>query len=1101
MAAIFLGLLLVASAAHSFESDRDDDSTSPPPSDPDIQCWNGVDDDSDGNVPPEGGDAGPHDIDPGCVNPYFNDSNEGMIFDSHFTATMEDLSANNGLFSEGGQSFDVDSTESLFFQNSILVGSEQDTVQAETDSSTSSSSKDFYYVDAQRTESESDEAYGFGFLNQREVSESDFSTYTGPDGSTQDVFLSESENRFIDTPHDESSVCGNGMEDLSDDENRISNNPLGDEKGYTGDTFIDCRGDYGRILLKYDMDGNEDSAEHNYGNEDLECNDDDGDAQTTDEDSGNCGSCGGSSSSGGASCGGSKEDYGGQEKTDYYENPNDLIEEYTCSEDYDCPDGSGSSSSTSSCVSDDSYTYISSCESNDCGSCGNKTSYSVSSYGTQYCGQGDKRSFTDSPVDTTNCDNSYSVVDGGGRIGDGRLGNDPAATYTKFTSYADDSWTDDDNDGTHSDDTKASWVDGSGKVWGGYDFAATINADGPKGDGDGFIVIDEKAGSGPNDVDRVVGRESPDGSASVGRNVHYGVRHAGGSDGSATEVLDYDMIDRVDLSCSGRSQVCVKYVDFWVDGPGGDGTPGSPTWTISPSNSDNPSKSEVVSATSLDTEEYTLGQSYSVCKAANRIAEENPESVATSLDWNNGEKLVNCDYMRDEDGDGVGEDVSPLPQACGDESDEHLMVMEGPSVDTGTAENWLGYEQACVDMQETDPNGRPLDSDACVNKGEAYAEGTVMEVESTLLDEEFEEGGESPDHHVCLDLREQDGQYTSSEMAPKPYNYRYNAKPNSYYAGQGYYGGQWYDLDDERLNQFLQDVEGGSESIAESIGSSDAGSSGQETNYVDYYYTRNPNPYHEDYNPYGQGSPDGNRGTSLLADCGPLLGACGDDGGNVRGEVAAPGFEDDFSGTDYEGEGTYQAFSDPSTETFEEWSRDDDFHPQGESGSTSIDPVFTGKLNKIKSASDQLDPSHSDYDILNLGGSDWYYSTRVGEDEAVQYAYTKREDWVVDSTGVPYPPGGGSSEADYTTSDESSAGTYHHINQPSTVVRGSVVEDTILKTRKAHGNSIAVVAGQDISASSDPELESDVQEGEGFWINPDDIKTQWENGNIDRSYW
>jgi hypothetical protein len=427
--------------------------------------------------------------------------------------------------------------------------------------------------------------------------------------------------------------------------------------------------------------------------------------------------------------------------------------------------------------------------------------------------------------------------------------------------------------------------------------------------------------------------------------------------------------------------------------------------------------------------------------------------------------------------------------------------MEGPSVDSSTAENWLGYEQKCVDMREDDPNGRPLDSDACVNKNEAYAEGTVMEVESNMLDPEFEKGGESPDYHVCLDLREQDNEFTDEEMAPKPYNYRYNAKPNNFYSGQGYFGGQWYDLDDERINDFLQAVEDGSESLPEGIDSDTAGSSSQEDDYIDYYFTYNPNPYHEDYNPYGDGSPDGNRGTALVADCGPLLGGCGDDGENIRGEVAAPGFDDDFSGTEYEGEGTYQAFSDPSSETFEEWSRDDDFHPQGESSSSTIDPVFTGRINKIKSASDQLDPSHPDYDILSMDSSDWYYSTQVGEDEAVQYAYTQREDWVIDSTGVPYPPGGGSSAADYTTSDEASAGTYHHIDQPSTKLRSSVYEGTILKNRKAHGNSIAVVASQDINSGSNENLDSNVQEGEGYWINPDDIKTQWENGNIDRSYW
>ena len=1100
-AVLLFAILLILTAVQSFESDREDEGTSVPDPDDSVQCWNDNDNDEDGRSPPGGSGNGPFDTDPGCVNPYFNDSNEGMIMDTHLTATMEGLNPTDGMFSEGSESFSVGSTESLFFENRVRVGSSLDSIEDQTDSSTSSTSKTFYYIDAQRTES--DEAYGFGMLKSREVSVSDFSEYDSLFSNTnnnQEVYFSESENRFIDTPHDESDVCGNGMEDSSGDESDLDSNPLGNEKGYTEGDFIDCRGDYGRILMKYDMDGNEDSAEHNYKNDDLECNTDDGDAQTINEDGGNCGGCEGENSPGGADCGGSKQDYTDSEGTKYYKNPDDLIEEYECTRDETCDDGKGSASVYSECDSTDSFSYIDDCDTSDCGSCGNKTSYDTGGFDTTYCGQGHIRSWS-GVQDSTNCDNSYSVVDGGSRINDGRFGNDPAATYTKFTSYADDTWTDEDNKGDHSDDTESGWVDGTGKVWGGYEFASTINVDGPKGNGDGFIVIDEKAGGNSNDIDRVVGRESPNGDGLVGQNVHYGVRNAGESDGSATTVLDHDIIDKVDLSCSGRSETCIKYVDFWTDGPGADGNPGNPTWTINPSNSNNPTKSEIVSATSVDTQEYTLDESYSVCKAANRIAEKNPESVAADLDWNSGEALVDCDYMRDEDGDGVGENISPLPQACGDEDEEHLMTMEGPSVDSSTAENWLGYEQKCVDMREDDPNGRPLDSDACVNKNEAYAEGTVMEVESNVLDPEFEKGGESPDYHVCLDLREQDNEFTDEEMAPKPYNYRYNAKPNNFYSGQGYFGGQWYDLDDERINDFLQAVEDGSESLPESIDSDTAGSSSQEDDFIDYYYTYNPNPYHEDYNPYGDGSPDGNRGTALVADCGPLLGGCGDDGENIRGEVAAPGFDDDFSGTEYEGEGTYQAFSDPSSETFEEWSRDDDFHPQGESSSSTIDPVFTGRLNKIKSASDQLDIGHPDYNILNLDSSDWYYSTQVGEDEAVQYAYTQREDWVVDSTGVPYPPGGGSSAADYTTSDEASAGTYHHIDQPSTKLRSSVYEGTILKNTKAHGNSIAVVAAQDINSGSNENLDSDVQQGEGYWINPDDIKNQWENGNIDRSYW
>ncbi len=1085
---ILIGVILFAGIISGFSSDRSDSGTPPPPpSSPSTQCWNGADDDSDGNTPPDGSStstSGPYNADPGCVNPYYNDSNEGMIFDSHFTATMEGLNPNNGLFSEGTQSFNADNTESLFFENSILLGSEQDTVTQETDSSTSSTSKNFYYVDAQRTASESSEAYGFGYLNQESVSVSDFSQYNNPFTGTQDVHFSQSENRFVDTPHDYTEVCGNGMEDDAQDEVNTGLEPLGNQQGYTNGNEIECKGDWGRIMVKYDMDGNKDSVEHNYGNSDLECNDDDGSANAKGS-YGSCGGCGGSSSPGSASCTGTKQDYTDSEGTKYYENPNDLIEEYECTRDETCNDGSGSNSHVSnSCDDNDQYSYIDSCSSSSCGSCGNQTDYSVGGTDTTYCGQGHLRSW-DGPQDSINCDSSYSVVDGGSRIGDGRLGNDPAATYTEFTSYADNSWTDSDNDGTHGDDTQSNWVDGSGKVWGGYEFAATVNADGPRGNNDGFIVIDEKAGSNSNDVDRVVGRESPNGQGLVGKNVYYGVREAGGSDGSADSALSYDFINEVDLSCSSGKQVCIKYVDFWTDGPGGAGTPGNPTWTIDDSNPSSPSKSDISGAISLDTEEYSLDQSYSVCKAANRIAEKNPESVATSIDWNNGGALVDCDYMRN------NEQVSPLAEACGDERNEHLMLMEGPSVDSTVTSQWLGHEQKCVewDNSETDPNGRELDSNACIRHGEAYAEGTVIDIASPQnIQEDYEEGDQqSPDRHVCLDIDDTTGDWA--------YNYRHDDTSNTDF------GGQWYDLDDDSteysqtVNEYLRSMEPNG-FTAGSIDSSTAGpsASGDES-WIDYYYTENPNPQHDEYNPMG-----GQAGVALLADCGPKLRGCADDSDNVRGEIAAPGYHDGSTG-----EGVYFAFSDPSANTFYEDSKDEDFNPLGESTSSSYpQSIFDGRLNKIKSVSNQLYSSHPDYAYLGVSNAEWYYDTHIDEDSATQYAYTMNNTWVPDSTGVPYPAGGADNSIDYISSAGASTGVYPHIDHQSSI-RTSTLDLPSLKIRRAHGNSIAVISARDMSRTvtrGDGSSETiDIRDGEAYWVNPDDILVEWSNNNIDRGYW
>ena len=1081
--------ILLTFSVYSFESDREDDTEDTPDPDPELQCWNAEDDDEDGNIPAPNQDRGPYEHgdngwDPGCVNPYWEDPNEGMIWDTHMTAVMENLPTDNGLFEDGSNSPDPMSTESIFFENTVIRGNYEENERWVDEVNVG---KSFNFVDAKRTEQDLEgeesngvdlNAYGFGYPSNDIITQAALDDWSRH-GYVQEHYFDESENRIIDTPHDiTGNVCGNGMHDVDDDNDLLNNNPEGHEDGYTSNEFINCKGDYGRLIEKIDMDGNSDDVEHNYGNEDLECADDDGDADASC--TGHTCSCG-TSNSGSGSCDGEVDfDRDCQEGTEFYENPGDIIEEYECTRDNTCAMGSGASSSN--CDSYDSCSYSTCSSSGSCGSCGNQTSYSSNSR-SQNCGQGHLRSFTDSPVSTTDTDSSYSVVDGGGRTNSQRMDNDPAATYTKFTAHADNSWTDNDNfcDDCDGEDPSSSTVSGSGKVWAGYDFASTVNADGPRGNGNGFIVINERAGSNSNDIDRVVGRESPDGSDSVGQNVHYGVRESG-SGGEATDILGYDMIDMIDLSCSGRSEVCVKYVDFWTNGPGGHGSLGDAEWTIDPSNSNSPTKVEIENAISADSQEFTLDEGYSVCKAANRIAQKNPESMATGIDWEGssyedsdeiGEVLVNCDYLRE---DGGTREVSALPEACGDDENEHLMVMEGPSVDSEATSNWLGNELACVSWGEgeVDPHGRELDGNACVLHGEAYAEGTVMNVASPQnIDEEYEERRQSPDWQVCLDLDDSTGDWT--------FNYRNNDDSNDDF------GGQWYDLDDdieyngETVNEYIS-----SQSFtAESTSSNEAGSSanGDET-WIDYYYTNNPNPQDDDYNPMG-----GKTGVSLIADCGPRLNGCADDTDNIRGDLATPSYHD---GSD--GAGTYFGFSDG--DTFVEDSMDDDFHPQGESDPLGYpEPVFEGQLNLIKSISEQLDEDHPDYDIIiSDHNEEWWYNTHIDVDRTVQYSYTLDNNYVIDSTGVPYPAGGiGASEA-YT--DHDNTGAHPHIEYQGST-RSSTVERSINKHTRAHANSLAVRADQ----SFEDKEGNTIRVGEAYWIDPDDILQEWDNGNIRRTDW
>lgn len=1079
-----------------FETEREDELI-PPESQ--VQCWNATDTDDDGNTPfeqPSGEfGKGPHDTDPGCVNPYWEDPNEGMIWDTHLTSLMADLESPNNVFEHSNENPDVTKTESIFFSGQVKQGGYPE-VESYLDTS-NDNVLNMYYIDSKRSEDEvsgtvdgiEKNAYGFGFLNQTEYDIDDFPTWNRA-GANQEVELGAANGRVIDTPHDLSEACGNGLEDLEGDnldEDSISDNPLGDEQGYTSD-FIDCRSDYGRILMKYNADGDENSAEHNYGTDSLTCDNDSAWVDAICEGDSDC-SCGDSDDESTSCEGEVTTDRSCQEGTNYYGINDDNGDEIT----RDSCVGSTCDDTNSKCAAFDDCDYTT-CYStgDDCGSCDNQTQYASDNSNTNKCGEGDVRSFTNLNSVISNTDDDFSVVDGGGRTdSDGsvvqgvtdRIDNDPAATFTKFTAYADNTWTD---EGNECDDCEgvagvpADSVHGTGKVWAGYDYTTTVNADGPRGYGNGFLVINQTAGEDENDTDRIIGRESPNGGNQVGKNIHYGFKEAGGSDGSATEKLEYDLIDKVDLSCPGAKTICIRYVDFWTVGPGGDGDPGDPKWRIAPGNIDQPTEEEIRSAVDADSKVFTLDESYSVCKAANRISQKNPEGMAENIDWNDEDdavdgELVDCDYMREEDGD--HRNISPLPEACGDQPNQHLMVMEGSSVNSTISEQWLGHEQKCVtwegdgDIKE-DLNDRSLSESACINQGRAYAEGTVMNVASEVDEgyphttEGWETGGDSPDWHVCLDIDD----YVN-EDAPKPYKYRHNDRNNDYY------GGQWYDLDDPRINEYLAEVEDGETEhhFDQDITSNVAGDESQAIDYIDYYYTRNPYPQHPDYNPLG-----GVRGTSVLADCGSGLN-CSDNQDEIRGDVSSVSY----------GDGTYFAFWDGENDVFDRWSRDEDYHPQGEDGGeVNIQRQFFGYIVRMESQSDQLDESHQDYQTLDLD-DEWWYNTNDNSNEAVRHAYAEDSDWGVDSTGAPYPPAGSSEAGDYFTATEAEAGNFRHIDAEPP--RFEHDERSIDKTEKAHGNSVLLVASEN--------NEHGYEEGQAYWVDPDDIFREWQNGNIDESYW
>ncbi len=1004
-----------------FESDREDDGEDPPEPDPDVQCWNQEDDDEDGNTPASTGEAGPYNAgdpgwDPGCINPYWEDEIEGLIWSSDITATFEDTPSVESPAPYMGSSF-------IQMGNDVQSNAVQDSVTGSGDSIEYSA----YYVSSEGSESSDD--WGFGIREQ--------TTVTGfPEGA-----ITQGDDRVVLPPNPQSdttggSTCGDGLEGDEDYDNPP---PRGDDETDSPPDFNEngyntpCREDWGRIYERYDVssrgseepwepssqtgntfttdtglecrDDNEDSDGDSLG---LEC--EDGTDATCSSGSSSCGCSSASGSDGSDATCDSANDWSGDEDNEYWIIDGDDLVRESCEVQGTETYATGSSGSDATCTDYSANTD----ENGTCTGCSSSGSTTWDG-GDSDSVSGDNRDWEE--VQRQDCQ-THDTVDGGSTPNN-FYGNSQAGTFTAFTAYDDGNWGDE------------------GRVWCGYDYTTTINADGPYGLGNGFVVVHNG---------QIIASENPEGLDEVGEHIYVDENNAG-----------YDFENKISTNCPSGKNTCLKYVNFYTDSSG---------WDIG----NNPSEAEVRSAVSVYTETLTPDESYSVCKNINRI---NDDSDRNSLDDN----VIDCDYMRNDGGN--HNNISPLTEACGDDENEHLMLMEGPSVDSDATSNWLGHEQKCVSWGdgETDPHGRELDENACVLHGEAYAEGTVMNVASPQnIDDDYEERRQSPDWQVCLDLDDETGDW--------PYNYRYNDDSNEDF------GGQWYDLDDDveyngqTVNEYISDQESNGFE-AEAIDSEVAGpSANADETWIDYYFTNNPNPQDDDYNPMG-----GQTGVSLIADCGPRLDGCGDDGDNIRGEIATPSYHDGGNGA-----GTYFGFSDG--DTFIEDSMDDDFHPQGEHDAPIYpEPVFEGQLNLIKSVSAQLDEDHPDYDHLyGAHQGNWWYNTHIDVDRTVQYSYTLDDTYVIDSTGVPYPAGGIGQSESYT--DHSDTGAHPHIEyQDST--RASTVDRRVLKNRRAHANSLAVIADQEFT-DKEGNL---IREGEAFWIDPDDILVHWEEGNIRRNDW
>lgn len=369
-------------------------------------------------------------------------------------------------------------------------------------------------------------------------------------------------------------------------------------------------------------------------------------------------------------------------------------------------------------------------------------------------------------------------------------------------------------------------------VWCQVDETLTVDADGPTGNGDGFVVI--------KDEDKVIGTKSPDGSSSVGKETHY--RQSDGSlqRKSSDYLTQKRMEGEWDLECPRNAKYCVKYLDFYTDGAG---TGWDQGFESIDSSSRNSMIGEAVSTREIDMQgedALTPDTSYSVCKFINYINEEN-----------GGEKLLDCDYEAYKFQEG---EMSPLQQACGDEPDEGLVMAEGTQLDFPVLSKELYQSQACIKFgSDKDSNDatipgtnekRDLTRDSCVLGGSGYSIGTVKDVGDFGVN--VEAGEHSPDLEVCLNPDDIDRSNTV----------RWDNQNNQPSIDQSSdLGGEWYDLDNEKVKEYVRDNF-----------DKDAYSSEGESppdNRIEAYMRENPNPSHPEYNPTGEET-----GLVMEDDCG-----------------------------------------------------------------------------------------------------------------------------------------------------------------------------------------------------------------------------------------
>ena len=230
---------------------------------------------------------------------------------------------------------------------------------------------------------------------------------------------------------------------------------------------------------------------------------------------------------------------------------------------------------------------------------------------------------------------------------------------------------------------------------------------------------------------------------------------------------------------------------------------------------------------------------------------------------------IGSSYESDSDSPTQGSDK----RCAGDTTEEFWIAMEGPEVNEGSIKSH--HLEGTAD-RVTD----------CLWYGEDVPEGTVRTV-GTQAYSDYEEGGYSPDKEVCLAIDSSGESFTQDGIVYEETLPADDPGDDVTYDNYDYdddgtveeVGGEWYDLDNERVNEYLRSSGNGHDLI-------DSGQRGDPDNasQVAFYWRQNENPYHPDYNPKGQGSGE-NIGVTLEDNCGPLLTGCDDQEAQTEGKT------------------------------------------------------------------------------------------------------------------------------------------------------------------------------------------------------------------------